>query len=174
MGGSQSVRDLGAIVDSLALRECGTVHGRAQRGAIDQFADDVEEALLRADVVHGDDAGMIQGSSRASFLLEAGTARGVAGQIGWQYFESDITGEPAIAGAVDLSHATKANGREDLIRSQASSGRQRHIDMAILLYRLLSVAFARTTCGTPQRLIPVVESPSNRQPMVTYRTPLRR
>jgi hypothetical protein len=34
--------------------------------------------------------------------------------------------EARIAGFVNFSHAAGANGRDDLIRAQASSGRQRH------------------------------------------------
>jgi hypothetical protein len=43
-----------------------------------------------------------------------------------QYLDGDVTSEPAVVRAVDLSHAARAKERADFVWTEAGSGGQRH------------------------------------------------
>jgi len=51
---------------------------RPQRLAVEQLRDNVGRAVVEADVVDGEDVGMVEASSGACFLLEAAEALGIA------------------------------------------------------------------------------------------------
>jgi len=64
---------------------------------------------------------MIQGGDGACFTLEA-----IAESLG-RNLDRDFTMQPRIGGAINFAHATRADGRKDLVRAKAIAHRQRHI-----------------------------------------------
>jgi hypothetical protein len=58
--------------------------------------------------------------------LEAGHALGVTGEGVRQDLDGHIAVEPGVARAVDLAHATGAEGGEDLIGSEAGASGEWH------------------------------------------------
>ena len=97
-----------------------------QRRALEQLGDDVGLIVVGADVVDGEDVGVVQGRGRAGFLLEAAQAIGIAGPERRQHLDRDIAVEPRVARPVDVAHASGAEGREDLVRTEAASGHNTH------------------------------------------------
>src|SRR5438105_1606959 len=69
--GGEPTGDLERIINSFAERQRARAQPFAQRFAFQQFADDVRRAVLRADVVHGEDVGMVEGGGGTRFLLKA-------------------------------------------------------------------------------------------------------
>ena len=47
-------------------------------------------------------------------------------------FSGDVAVEAGVAGAVDLAHPARAEGREDLVRTQPPTRGQRHVDSAAM------------------------------------------
>jgi len=75
---------------------------------------------------------MIQRRQHVRFALEPRHALGVTGQRLRQNFDGDIAAEPGIVSAVDLAHAASADGREDFVGAQSSTGGQLHEGQTIL------------------------------------------
>ncbi len=69
---------------------------------------------------------MVQRGNRACFLFEAPQSIGVFSQRLWQHFDRDITPEPRVACAVHLAHASRAQRRLDLVRTQFCTGAECH------------------------------------------------
>ncbi len=61
---------------------------------------------MGADVVDLEDVRMVQDARGARFLLEAAEAVAVVGESRRQDLDRDVAGEPRVAGAVDLAHAS--------------------------------------------------------------------
>jgi hypothetical protein len=60
------------------------------------------------------------------FALESRETVGVRRQRRWQELQRDVASEPAVVGAIDLTHAAGAEQLEDLARPNASAAGQRH------------------------------------------------
>jgi hypothetical protein len=72
------------------------------------------------------DVGMIQRGDRPRFAPEPREAFGVGGHICRQDLERDIAPQPRIVRAIHVSHAARADGGQDFVRTQARSDCQRH------------------------------------------------
>src|SRR5579864_9656454 len=82
--------------------------------------DVLHHQVVWPDIVQGADVGMVQGRDRVRFALEA------LGELLVGNLDGDGAIQPRIASFVDLAHAARADGRDDLIGSQPSSSRQGH------------------------------------------------
>lgn len=69
----------------------------------------------------------IQRSQHLGFPFKSGHILGIAGQRRGQDLDSDVAIELAVAGAVDLTHAASAEGRDDFVGSEFVAGRERHL-----------------------------------------------
>ena len=76
---ARPVRDLDGVVDGLARGERPGPQALAQRLALQQLGHDVGRALVRADVVDGEDVGVVERAGGPRFLLEAAEALRVVG-----------------------------------------------------------------------------------------------
>ena len=119
VGSGESGRDLLRVVDHAADRQGAAPEDRPQLPAFEQLGHDERRTLMGADVVDGQDIGVIQRRGRARFLLESLKARLVRGHFTRQDFDRDIPPEPAVVGAVDLTHAARAYFGADLILADA-------------------------------------------------------
>src|SRR5262249_2932358 len=88
--------------------------------------DQKADIVVLTDVVHGADVRMIQRRDRARLALEAAPQVGVFRERLWQNLDSDDAVEARISGAIDLAHTASAEGAADLVRTEASTSRERH------------------------------------------------
>ena len=95
----------------------------AKRQPIEQLGDDVWDAVVLADVVDGENVGMVERRSRASLLFEATQAIGIGREGGREDFDGYVTTEARIAGTVDFPHSAGVERREDLVRTKTTAAR---------------------------------------------------
>ena len=81
---------------------------RAQFSAFEQFHDDVRCAVLRADIVNGQDVRMVERASGAGFALKAANALGVRGVLRRQKLQRDLALESRITRQINLAHPADA------------------------------------------------------------------
>ena len=79
-----------------------------------------------ADVVDGDDVGVVQGGGGLGLLLEAAHEVGLVGERIGEEFQRHIALQSRIASPIDLAHAAAANQRDDLVGAHPRAGRKRH------------------------------------------------
>jgi hypothetical protein len=80
---------------------------------------DERRRLAVVHVVDGGDVGMIERGEHPGLALEAGAPPGIQGMDVGQQLDGDVAAEPGVACPVDLSHAPRPDGRDDLIRAEA-------------------------------------------------------
>ena len=124
--GSKAVRhlcgDLQQFTDGNGLaREQG-----AQRFALNQLAHDVLLASFNAEVIYGDDIGMVERGNGACLTLEAAAALDAGCIVFAENLDRDVPVQPGIAGTINLAHAACAERGPDLIRAQSSVRRRSH------------------------------------------------
>ena len=113
MRGSEAVGDLKSIVGSLRHGDCALDQALPKVLPLEQFRDNVRHSAFKANIVNGEDVGMIQGSSGSRFLFEASQMiRIVAGSRPNQ-LQCHIASQPFVAGAKDFAHRSRAYLFED-------------------------------------------------------------
>jgi hypothetical protein len=110
----QPVGHLRGDIDRLRRGHRAGLDHAPQSVAADQFGSDPVCAVIAADVVNGDDVGVIERAGRAGFALETGDAVRVARQGGGQYLDGHLALQPRIAGAPDLAHPAPAQQLHNL------------------------------------------------------------
>lgn len=83
--------------------------------AFQQFADDVRSAIVEANVINGNDVGMIQRGCRAGFQFETAEMIRIVAGGGADQFQSDIAAQPFISRPKNLAHGSGANFLEDSV-----------------------------------------------------------
>jgi hypothetical protein len=96
-----------AWLDLFGLDHLAEIH------PVHKLHDEVVERADVAEVVNGDDAGMIQFRERPGFASEALRERGVATRFRGQDFQRDDPIELRLAGLVNDAHAAAANQFQD-------------------------------------------------------------
>jgi hypothetical protein len=86
----------------------------------------VQRTRPDADVVNGDDVGVVEGCRSLRFLLKAAHEVGLLCEGLRQDLQRDIALQPRIARAIDLAHTTAANQRDDFVGANARTWRERH------------------------------------------------
>jgi len=86
----------------------------AEVHAIDEFHEEVEEAAGLAEVVDGDNVGVVEGGEGAGFASEAFGELGVVDAFGGEELEGDEAVEGFLPGLVNDAHAAAAEEFEDL------------------------------------------------------------
>ena len=79
-----------------------------------------------ADVVDGDDVGVGEAGERLHLALEARERVGIGGEGRGKHLDGDVAPEARVARPIDLAHAARADGCDDLVRAQAGAGAKRH------------------------------------------------
>src|ERR1019366_1673591 len=69
-------------------------------------------------VVDGQDVGMVEHPGRSRFLLEPPQRLDIPGEIAREDFDRDVAAEAGILRSVHLAHSARADGREDLVRTE--------------------------------------------------------
>ena len=76
---------------------------------MEQFANNVRRTLVDADVVDGDDVGMVQCGGGAGFQFKAAKMVGIGAGGGADQFEGNIASEPFIMCAKNFAHGSGAD-----------------------------------------------------------------
>ena len=121
VGGGETRAHLHRQLNRLAGSQGAPVEPRAQGLALQHFEDDVGDPILGADVVDGQDVGMIEGGHRPGLLLEAAEAVGARRAIGGDDLDRHLSPQSRVAGTVDLSHAPRPEGGNDLVRAETAA-----------------------------------------------------
>jgi hypothetical protein len=67
------------------------------------------------------DVRVIERREEASFTLETGKAVRIGCEVGWEDLERDVPLESRVARPIHFAHAASANGRRDLVLTDARS-----------------------------------------------------
>ena len=97
-----------------------------QRVPIEQLRHDVRSTFMRANVVDGQDVGMVERRRGARLLLEPREAVGIGRERHGQRLDRHLPSEARVARAVHLAHAAGPDGGLDFVRSDASTRTERH------------------------------------------------
>src|SRR5207249_6484957 len=102
-------------------------------------------SVVRADVEDREQVGMIDCACRARLLLEATQPIGVLSEHRRQDLDGDLARDARIAGAIDLPHPARPEGRDDFVMTNAGAGGE---DQGCELYvRLVIPSVARDLGG---------------------------
>jgi hypothetical protein len=92
----------------------------------DQFKDQRLDTAAVLESVDAGNIGMAQRCQGPGFALETGDPLGVArNQVG-DDLQRDLSPEPAVPGAVNLTHSACAKGRDDFVRAEPVANREGH------------------------------------------------
>ncbi len=97
-----------------------------QRLAVEILEHQVVEIAVAANVVDRTDTGIVQRCDRARLLLETLTQLGIGSECAGQDLDGDGAIEPDITGPIHLAHATRADGVDDFVRTEAGARFERH------------------------------------------------
>ena len=78
------------------------------------------------DVVESADVRVIQAGNRFGFALETFAQFSTISKMRWQNFNGDDSVQTGVFGAVNLTHPSGANIREDFVRAQTFARKDRH------------------------------------------------
>lgn len=92
-----------------------------ERLAFDELHGQKMDAIAFFDGKNGDDVRVIQRSDDARFALETSQAVGIVRHFGGQDFESYVALKLGVGGAVDLAHASCADGGGDLVVGESAA-----------------------------------------------------
>ncbi len=126
MGRGQGAGDLNAVLQGLLEGQRALGETRGEGFAFQALHDQEVDAVLMSDVVEDTDVRMIQAGDGARFALETLPRVGIVRQVFRQNLDSYGAVEPGVAGAVNLAHATGAEGGKNFVGAEAHPGDQRH------------------------------------------------
>ena len=124
--GFERVGDLAGDGESLVNRNGSRRDTFGERGPVDEFHHQRSDTAGFLKAVNSGDIGMVQRCQRLRFALEAGHAVGVLSESSGQYLDGHLAMQPGVLRAVDLTHSARADGREDFVGTEASSGGKGH------------------------------------------------
>ena len=119
----EATSDLERVVEGLAT-EGSALEAYPQGVALEQLRDDVGRAVVRADIVDGEDVGW-SGRRRRGPLLEAAELLAIGDLLG-ENLDRDFALQAGVAGAVDLAHPPRAEQPHGLVRAESRAGLERH------------------------------------------------
>ncbi len=96
--------------------------------ALDQLHDQSRGAAGILDAEDRGDSGVAERCEHPRLALEAREPLGVLRQVLGQHLDRDVAAEARIPRAVHLAHAADAEGRDDLVGTDARARRDRHPD----------------------------------------------
>ena len=110
----EAIRDVTREFERLADRDGPGIQAVPKRLAFKQFGHNEWRAGLSADVVHGEDIGLVERGGCAGFLLGSTEAIDVGRKCCGEDFDRGIASESRIARKLHLAHAASAEGGHDL------------------------------------------------------------
>ena len=119
---AKAASDLNRHLNGLAHPHAGSGHRVAERPPRQQLHHHEYAAVLHARIEDGDDIRMRQRRNGFCFAREQRDAL-VRVEPG-EHLDGHQAIEPGVCGAIHLAHASGADGREDLVRTEARAGTQ--------------------------------------------------
>ena len=113
-------------VDRFRRRQRTLAEPRRERFALEELGDDVRAPVVRADVEHSDDIGVVEPADGLSFSGESPKTIFVRSEGGGEDLQRHVATEPGIARAIDFAHTAGADESHDLVRSDIKTRRERH------------------------------------------------
>jgi len=98
----------------------------AERLPFEFLRDDVRHALVRTDIVDGEEIGVAECPCGLRFLLEAAQAVEVGRRPWWQHLQGDLAPEAWVPRDVHLTHAACPEQAAELVGTQPRACSQRH------------------------------------------------
>ncbi len=99
----------------------------AQRFALEQLGHDVGSAVVDADVVDGEEVGVVESRGGPGLALEALPPIGaVDATCGGQHLDRHLAAELGVPGPPHLAHPTGAEGAEDFVAVETITRREGH------------------------------------------------
>ena len=117
MGGREAMGNLYAEVDGLPDRQRPVGQHRSHSTSVEEFHDGVHSLAIPLEVVNSQDVRMRNRRDRPDLALEAGDRVLAGGHVRQQHLDGDLAVEPRVAGAVNDTHAARADHIEDLVGS---------------------------------------------------------
>ncbi len=125
----QSLGDLDGKIEEPARRQrLSRSEQLAERLSLDELHGDVQSAVGLADVVDGEDVGVVQRGGGARLLFEALSSPVVPGHRRGEHLDRDLAAELGVLRPVHLTHPARAQRRDDLVGSEAATRRGRQGD----------------------------------------------
>jgi len=106
--GREALRELQGVAVRLMHRQSSFPQSLAQCDPVQQLGDDVRAALVRPDIVHVEDVGVIERAGGARFLFEAAQLSLIV-QAGGEHLDGDVAPELAVVGDEDAPHPAAAD-----------------------------------------------------------------
>ena len=122
----ETKRDLCGEVRRFAKRKGPLSQHRCQRLAFEQLRHDVRDAAVHANVEHRHDVRVVECGRYPGLLFETPQTVGVLGKRRRQHFHGDTAVQARVQRAVDLAHATCANGLADFVGTKPRACRDSH------------------------------------------------
>ena len=123
----ERIDDLQCQMANLLQRQCSVVrYSFVKRLAVDELHDDAGRRRGLFESVDLRDVRVIDGREQLRLAFETRHPFAVACQLFRQYFDGNVPLQPGIAPAIHLPHAALADQGANLVRAEASAGRQRH------------------------------------------------
>ena len=106
--------------------------------SFEELGDEVRRAVVFADVMNGENVGMIQRRDGASFLLEASQTVNIFRKCFGEDFDGDVAAEARVLRAKHFAHSARANRRDNFVGPYFCAGKKRH--GATALYRFACIS----------------------------------
>ena len=117
--------DFSGQAQGLWQRQATSCEAAIKRVTRDELHHQEERALVFANFEDLADVRVIECGHRHGFVAQALPRVGVGGRVGREQFDRDPPIEAGVVGAIHLTHASRADGRENLIAAEPRAGRQR-------------------------------------------------
>ncbi len=120
--GGEAVGDRGADLHRVAPRHRALLDPRAQRLALEQLHDGDRQAVDDRQLVNRQDARVRERGHRSRLGLEPAPHLGVGRDVRGHHLDRHVAIEPRVAGPIDLAHAARTDGLDDLVLREARAG----------------------------------------------------
>ena len=124
VGGGDRGHELHREIEEGVERQALHGHQLRELTALDQLGDDEAAQTDVFDRVHGEDTGLVERGGMRASSLEPREARGVERHCIREHLDRDLTAQLGVAGAIHLTHATGAEGRQDLEVGELGADRE--------------------------------------------------
>ena len=126
LGRGQRACHLREDVDDLADVESALRHPLAKRDAFHELGGDERMIVDLSDLVDGENVRMVERRRGLRFMGQAIAMLATRHDVAAEYLQRHGAPKLGVSREIDLPHATRADGREDLVATEPGSRRERH------------------------------------------------
>jgi len=131
--GGQALHDLQGVISCLLRKNGARVQALAKVLTFKQFRNDVGNGAFKADIVDGENVGMVQSGGGARLLFEAAQMVGVGAGGGPDQLQGDVAAQPLVACAKYFTHPSRTNFFEDPVVPDKLASHKEYIKSALCL-----------------------------------------